>query len=83
MADRVRIENLVMVVAGVGAIILGILTIVFRKGVAARNRRNIENSVSERVFPGLSAGSTPARMVPVGIVLMMTGAAVAWRGLTS
>lgn len=77
------IESIVMFVAGTGAVVAGSCVVVFRRQVAARNRKNIENSISERVFPGLGAGSTPARMVPVGIITIVAGLIVIWRSFLS
>ncbi|MCI0158860.1 hypothetical protein KNO15_19335 [Leifsonia shinshuensis] len=57
-----RVESIIMLVAGAGAVVAGICVVVFRKRVAAKNRQNIENSVSGKAFPGLAAGSTPARV---------------------
>lgn len=76
-------ESIVMFIAGAGMVIAGISIVVFRGEVAAKNRRNIENSTSEKAFPGLGAGSTPARMVPVGIIAIIAGAAVIWKAFGS
>ncbi|MBO1739426.1 hypothetical protein [Leifsonia sp. TF02-11] len=65
-----------MMVAGAGAVVAGICVVAFRRRVAVKNRENIESSVSEKAFPGLAAGSTPSRMVPVGVILMIAGVMV-------
>lgn len=75
------IESIIMLVTGAGAVVAGICVLAFRKRVAAKNRENIENSVSEKAFPGLAAGSTPARMVPVGVILMVAGVMVIGKAL--
>ena len=60
---------------GSSGIAAGIGIVLFRDQVAARNRANLEKRV-DRWFPGFSAGSTPSRMVSVGLLAVLIGVVV-------
>ena len=65
-----------MLIAGFGMIAAGVGTVLYRAEVAAKNRKNIEAGIVERLFPGFGAGSTPERMIPVGVLLVIAGITV-------
>jgi len=67
-----NLESLVMLLVGLGVSAAGIAIVVFRKSVAERNRRNIEQKFG-KLFPGFADGSTPERMIPVGIGGILVG----------
>lgn len=77
-----NLEAVVMLVAGLGVSVAGVAAIVFRSQLADRNRRNIEQRFG-KLLPGFAEGSTPGRMIPVGIAgiligLVIVGKAVLW-----
>ncbi|SDH07625.1 hypothetical protein SAMN04515691_3426 [Leifsonia sp. 98AMF] len=74
------IESIVMTIAGFGAIVAGVAVILFRDRVDSRNKANIEQKL-EGALPNASSLSTPARMAGVGVVIVIAGVIVAWRGL--
>ena len=65
-------ESIAMLVAGFAMIIAGFAIVAFREEVAERNRRNIDQKFG-KLLPGFADGSTPPRMVPVGIVSIGSG----------
>lgn len=74
------IEKVAMLAAGCVALLAGVGVIVFRQAIAKRNQANVEAKLGKR-FPGLSSGSTPARMVGVGIVCLGVGVVLVVRSL--
>jgi hypothetical protein len=64
-----------MTISGTLGIAAGIGIVVFRDRIAAKNRANLEKRV-DRWFPGFSAGSTPSRMVPVGLLTILISVVV-------
>ena len=60
-------KSIAMLVAGFAMNIAGFAIVAYREVVAERDRRNIDQKFG-KLLPGFADGSTPQRMVPVGIV---------------